>query len=284
MSNDSYLFCRDARLTGGFAFYSWFKGEYAGDFVLSVGGYHPQFQRGHYPAVDRVGESKSDLEILSDLALLVDHDDDLLRQGHEAWVDYIIQDTGYTVAQLKQYDHPVRVKNYRPYVFGSYTREGYRTPTGKFELHATFLDPYAQSHGYDCIPTYSPPVRPEEAAGRPFVLVAGVRVPNSLNSRLHDVPSLRALRPYPAAELNDKQAGELGIREGDRVRVTTDQGSVILRALPTPRVPRGMVQAFHGYREADVNDLISEDRLDPYTGFPGYRSIPCSVEKMEETE
>ena len=81
-----------------------------------------------------------------------------------------------------------------------------------------------------------------------------------------------------------KAAGELGIREGDRVRVTTDQGSVILRALPTPRVPRGMVQAFHGYREADVNDLISEDRLDPYTGFPGYRSIPCSVEKMEETE
>lgn len=55
MSNDSYLFCRDARLTGGFAFYSWFKGEYAGNFVLSVGGYHPQFQRGHYPAVDRVG-------------------------------------------------------------------------------------------------------------------------------------------------------------------------------------------------------------------------------------
>lgn len=55
MSNDSYLFSRDARLTGGFAFYSWFKGEYAGDFVLSVGGYHPSFSRGHYPAVDRVG-------------------------------------------------------------------------------------------------------------------------------------------------------------------------------------------------------------------------------------
>lgn len=55
MSNDSYLFCRDARLTGGFAFYSWFKGEYEGDFVFSVGGYHPQFQRGHYPEVDRWG-------------------------------------------------------------------------------------------------------------------------------------------------------------------------------------------------------------------------------------
>ena len=74
------------------------------------------------PVVDRVGESKSDLEILSDLALLVDHDDDLLRKGHEAWVDYIIQDTGYTVAELKKHDLPVRVKNYRPYQFGDYTR------------------------------------------------------------------------------------------------------------------------------------------------------------------
>ncbi len=55
MSNDSYLFSKDAKITGGFAFYSWFRGEHAGDFVLSVGGYHPKFQRRHYPAVDRVG-------------------------------------------------------------------------------------------------------------------------------------------------------------------------------------------------------------------------------------
>lgn len=237
------------------------------------------------PVVDRVGESKSDLEILSDLALLVDHDDDLLRKGHEAWVDYIIQDTGYTVAELKKHDLPVRVKNYRPYQFGDYTRHGYRTPTGKFELHATYLDAYAEQYGYDCIPTYEPPITQEEAAEhRPFTLVAGVRVPNSLNSRLHDVPSLRALRPEPVAELNTEQAEEMGVAEGDLVRLTTDNGSVVLHALLTARVPRDMVQAIHGYREADVNDLIGEDRLDPYTGFPGYRNIPCMVEKVVDTQ
>lgn len=55
LTNDAYLFDHDCKITGGFAFYSWFKGEYAGDFVLTVGGYHPNFHRGHYPAVDRVG-------------------------------------------------------------------------------------------------------------------------------------------------------------------------------------------------------------------------------------
>ncbi|MEM6520507.1 MAG: DUF6603 domain-containing protein [Cyanobacteria bacterium P01_C01_bin.70] len=50
---DSYLFDRDCRLSGGFAFYSWFSGAHEGDFVLTVGGYHPRFQiPDHYPRVD----------------------------------------------------------------------------------------------------------------------------------------------------------------------------------------------------------------------------------------
>ncbi|MEM1426632.1 MAG: DUF6603 domain-containing protein, partial [Cyanobacteria bacterium P01_H01_bin.130] len=52
---DSYLFDRDCRLSGGFAFYSWFSGAYEGDFVLTVGGYHPRFRvPDHYPRVDPV--------------------------------------------------------------------------------------------------------------------------------------------------------------------------------------------------------------------------------------
>ncbi|HYR12141.1 MAG TPA: DUF6603 domain-containing protein [Longimicrobium sp.] len=51
----SYLFSRDCRLTGGFAFYSWFSGEHAGDFVLTLGGYHPAYRRpAHYPQVPRL--------------------------------------------------------------------------------------------------------------------------------------------------------------------------------------------------------------------------------------
>ena len=57
---DSYLFDRNCLLSGGFAFYSWFKGDskkgiVEGDFVLSVGGYHPRFQvPAHYPRVDAI--------------------------------------------------------------------------------------------------------------------------------------------------------------------------------------------------------------------------------------
>lgn len=50
---DSFLFERNCQISGGFAFYSWFKGEHEGDFVLTVGGYHPRFAiPAHYPKVD----------------------------------------------------------------------------------------------------------------------------------------------------------------------------------------------------------------------------------------
>jgi hypothetical protein len=56
LTNNSFLFDRKCHLTGGFAFYTWFAGTYEGDFVLTVGGYHPQFSPpSHYPTVPRLG-------------------------------------------------------------------------------------------------------------------------------------------------------------------------------------------------------------------------------------
>ncbi len=60
ITKNSYVYSKDAKLTGGFAFYSWFKdepetGARAGDFVLTMGGYHPDFKKpDHYPSVPRV--------------------------------------------------------------------------------------------------------------------------------------------------------------------------------------------------------------------------------------
>ncbi|HEY0607615.1 MAG TPA: DUF6603 domain-containing protein, partial [Herpetosiphonaceae bacterium] len=58
----SYILSRSCRLTGGFAFFCWFPSTsgapspHAGDFVLTLGGYHPSFNiPAHYPRVPRLG-------------------------------------------------------------------------------------------------------------------------------------------------------------------------------------------------------------------------------------
>jgi hypothetical protein len=61
LTSESYILAEKCHLTGGFAFFSWFKDSAdgnikGGDFVLTLGGYHPQFKiPTHYPVVPRLG-------------------------------------------------------------------------------------------------------------------------------------------------------------------------------------------------------------------------------------
>ncbi|HEY9301845.1 MAG TPA: DUF6603 domain-containing protein, partial [Phormidium sp.] len=55
LTEGSYIFSKKCYLSGGFAFYTWFSGEHEGDFVLTLGGYHPDFKiPDHYPRVPPV--------------------------------------------------------------------------------------------------------------------------------------------------------------------------------------------------------------------------------------
>jgi hypothetical protein len=56
LSNNSWIINKDCKLTGGFAVFAWFDGAHKGEFVITLGGYHPKFQRPeHYPVVPRLG-------------------------------------------------------------------------------------------------------------------------------------------------------------------------------------------------------------------------------------
>ena len=51
----SFIYHPSVQLTGGFAFYVWFSGHHEGDFVMTVGGYHPNYDKpAHYPSVPRL--------------------------------------------------------------------------------------------------------------------------------------------------------------------------------------------------------------------------------------
>ena len=41
---------------------------------------------------------------------------------------------------------------------------------------------------------------------------------------------------------------------------------------------------YHGHPDADVNLLLDPDYLDPISGFPGYRSALCRVDRVEAEE
>lgn len=57
LAPSSYVMAPEARLTGGFAFCAWYgDNPHTGDFVFTIGGYHPAFKAPtHYPQEPRVG-------------------------------------------------------------------------------------------------------------------------------------------------------------------------------------------------------------------------------------
>jgi hypothetical protein len=56
LTDNSWVLNKDCKLTGGFAVFGWWKGPHKGDFVITLGGYHPRFKRpDHYPIVPRLG-------------------------------------------------------------------------------------------------------------------------------------------------------------------------------------------------------------------------------------
>ena len=45
----------------------------------------------------------------------------------------------------------------------------------------------------------------------------------------------------------------------------------------------GAVNVYHGAENKDINLLVDDTYLDPISGFPGYKSYCCRLEKKEET-
>ena len=231
------------------------------------------------PAIEPLGESKSDPDILSFLANAMDLDDDLLKGGYDECIRYIIKDLPITIEELKAQDQPITLPGFKPaWPTGYWLEHGIPTPTGKFELYSTIIADHPE-WGLDPLPTYTAPWNPDPKK-YPFLLCAGARLPNAIHSRLHDVPWERNLQPEPSVEMSLEDADRLGIELGDDVEITTDIGSLSFKAIPTATVMKGDVFIYHGYREKDINSLLNGDNLDPYTGFPAYRSAYCNIRRI----
>ena len=59
--------------------------------------------------------------------------------------------------------------------------------------------------------------------------------------------------------------------------IATPKGKVVVRAHVTNLVRVGDVHMYHDWPQANANDLIDGDYLDPISGFPGYRSSLCRI-------
>ena len=227
------------------------------------------------PVIKPLYQSKSDADILCELAAYLDMDDPLLAGGYDACSRRLMRKVGVTLGELQTSPAAVRIPGKEPYLPGDNTKFGYRTPTGKFELTSEVL----RKHGYDPLPTWTPSEDDADPAEYPFQLVAGGRLPCHFHSRFQNSSLKQVFRPDSMADINPKDARRLHLRQGSPIVVETAYGAIHLKANLTYAVGEGAVFVYQDYPDADVNSIINPDHLDPISGFPGYRSVRCRIRK-----
>lgn len=239
------------------------------------------FSKYYEPVMEPLYESRSDARILQDLAIRMKFDDELLCGGYRRCIEYIFQNVGYDIDTLISSPLPVKAPNLKPYQPYQYLERGCHTPTGKLELYSEIVAANGKEKGLEPLPKwYEPFVRPSEEF--PFLLLAGVRIPNAIHTHLHKAAWPRALRPDAMADISIEDAQRLSISLGDTICLYNQFGSIMVKANPTGLVEAGQVYMYHGYSEADVSTLLSLKDTDPYSGFPGYKSASCNIRKVEE--
>jgi formate dehydrogenase major subunit len=92
---------------------------------------------------------------------------------------------------------------------------------------------------------------------------------------------LDSREPVPVVEINPRDALELGVGDGEEVRVTSRRGSVVIGVRISDRQARGQIFIPMHYREAAAN-LLTNPQLDPYARIASFKVAAVRIEPARE--
>lgn len=128
---------------------------------------------------------------------------------------------------------------------------------------------------------YIPPAE-EPSVDYPFRLTTGRVVYHYLSgTQTRRLAFLNSQAPEPWVELHPHAATQLGIMDGDQVRVRTPRGSVELKALVVPTIrPDTAFIPFHYGHEQTAN-LLTNPATDPTCKIPEYKACAAAIERLD---
>jgi anaerobic selenocysteine-containing dehydrogenase len=166
--------------------------------------------------------------------------------------------------------------------YKKYEKGGFPTASGKVELYSSVL----KELGINPLPVYvepheSPVSKMELAKQFPLVLTSGGKVSMFTHSQFRNIPRLKKLMPHNLLEVHPKTAAKFEIENGDYVIVESPRGNITLRTKLTNGILQGVVHIYHGFEDANVNELIDHQVFDSATGSTGLKSSLCRIRKVE---
>jgi formate dehydrogenase major subunit len=114
----------------------------------------------------------------------------------------------------------------------------------------------------------------------PFVLSTGRRLYQyHTRTQTGRCPGINDLLPEETADISPEDAKIMGINDGEKIRVKSRRGEVLVKAKVTQQVPKGLVwMAFH-FRENCAN-WLTNPAFDPDTLTAEYKACAVQIEKL----
>lgn len=172
------------------------------------------------------------------------------------------------------------------------------TPTAKIDFYCESMPIF----GYDSpLPTFAEPwegpvTQPEVFKEFPFVLTTGGRDYPFYHSAWTNIAKQRILEPWPYVEINQEDAQEMQIADGEWVYIESPRGKIKARARVTLGILKGVISmARPNYKDAckelnlpggswdeyNPNILIPREGADPGFGATSMRSSLARIVKIE---
>lgn len=200
--------------------------------------------------------------------------------------EWLLKPTGYTTADLHTApggfifgENPCE-KHLNKSATGE--KRFFDTTTGKIEFYSAHLEA-KNIPGIDGLPQYHPPHYLAEPDPKyPILLSTGARKQKFFHGRYRNIPQLYKAEPHGHLEMHPDDAKTLGLKDGDRVRVTSRIGSfeTLAQVMHEKEIVKGTMQHTHGFADENVNEVTCDDVSDPISGFPVLKSIQVRVEKL----
>jgi anaerobic selenocysteine-containing dehydrogenase len=247
------------------------------------------------------GEARSDIQIVFDLACRMGLGEHFWNGDIDAAYRHLLEPSGVTLDALRDAPQGVRVslqttyQKYRALKDG--VPRGFNTPSRKVEFYSETL----MDHGHPPLPDFEEPLvshraQPRLAPRYPLILTC---TKDSLycESQHRGLPSLRRRAPDPQVDMHPDAAAARGIASGDWVRISTPHSHARARARLDESLDPDVICGQHGWwqacpevdapgfdvlgeENANFNQMIGHDALDPVSGSVPLRAYVCQVDRL----
>jgi anaerobic selenocysteine-containing dehydrogenase len=195
------------------------------------------------PAIEPVGEAKSNTEVFRLLAARLGLDHPSLRESDAEMARTALDWSHPTLSGIsfERLEREGSIRLNVPDAYAPFAQGGFPTPSGKCELYSESL----AKAGHDPLPTFTPPresVRSAPALAERYPL-AFISPPahHFLNSTFSAQPTLVRRESEPLLAIHPEDASVRGIRDGQNVRTFNDRGTFLAKARVSEDARPGVV-------------------------------------------